>query len=115
MRKGAEAKVTKTLLESRTEKTAMERLDTLVRENLTQEGGRYSQDVGDELVEEYVAELLSSVVEEGEDTGGLQESRSATGRARTVRYSTLTPWLLNRTDCSPAAIRAPAIATSCCL
>jgi hypothetical protein len=80
MRKGADAKVTKTLLESRTEKTAMDKLSTLVSVVWTQRVERYLQDVGNEFVEEDVAKLLSGVVEEGEDTGGLQIIESATAR-----------------------------------
>lgn len=80
MRKGALANVTKTLLESRMEKTQIVRLQHAVSKENEEGRGRYSHDVDNELVEEDVSEVLSGVREQREDSSRLVSNVVSTTR-----------------------------------
>lgn len=114
MRKGALANVTKTLLESRIEKTQMVRLHEGVRPQNKEGGRRYAHDVDDELVEEDVAELLSRVCEQCKYSSRLAGTSLA---VRSLARDTigLTPWGVKMTAASPPAIIALETASNCCL
>jgi hypothetical protein len=97
MRKGALANVTKTLLESRIEKTQIVRLQHAVSKENEEGRGRYSHDVDDELVEEDVSEVLSGVREQREYSSRL--ASNVVSKTRPVHPNSISfPALATRGD-----------------